>query len=222
WEIFNRRLVSSIKIISLITIPVTFFSLLEGQNLIRLLFQSRSFDESSVALTFAAFIFHMPGLLFIALNRIIAPAFYAQSNTKSPTIAGIISFAVNITLAALLAGPFKGAGIAFALSSASAVNTFLLIAFLGKNPDINMKDVIKNTFLYILKMLILSAIAAVPVYFLSGVLNEMFSGHTRLIANGAPLAISAFIYFLLGLGMLALVKDENFTGIVSIIRKKVK
>ena len=222
WDIFNKRLLSSIKIIALITIPVTFFSLLEGQNLIRLLFQTHSFDNESVMLTLSAFTFHMPGLLFIALNRIIAPAFYAQSDTKSPTIAGIISFAVNIVLAAVLVGPFKGAGIAFALSLASAVNTILLVIFLGKNPGISMKSVIKNALLYILKIIVLSAIAAVPVFFLSGLLSEIFSGYTRLIFCGAPLVIGAFIYFILGLIMLAVVKDENFYGIINIIRKKEK
>jgi putative peptidoglycan lipid II flippase len=54
----------------------------------------------------------MPGLFFIALNRILAPAFYAQSDSKSPTLAGVISFAVNMALAALLVGPLRGAGVA--------------------------------------------------------------------------------------------------------------
>ncbi|MCL2266025.1 MAG: murein biosynthesis integral membrane protein MurJ, partial [Treponema sp.] len=221
WEIFNKRLVSSINIIALITIPITFFSLAEGQNLIRLLFQSRSFDETSVTLTLAAFTFHMPGLLFIALNRIIAPAFYAQSDTKSPTIAGLISFAVNITLAAILAGRFRGAGIAFALSFASAVNTILLFIFLRKNPNIKIGSVIAPSLLYSLKMLILSAIAVVPVYFLSPVLREIFAGHSRLIACGAPLAINAFFYILLGLAMLVIIRDKNLKGIINVIRKKV-
>ena len=220
WDIYNKRLVSSINIIALITIPVTFFSLMEGQNLIRLLFQSHSFDETSVALTLAAFTFHMPGLLFIALSRIIAPAFYAQSDTKSPTIAGIISFAVNITLAALLVGPYRGAGIAFALTIASAVNTIMLLVFLKKNPNINLKAVIGPALLYILKMIILSALAIIPVYFLSPVLIGFFAGHSRFITYGAPLLINAFIYLLLGTTMLAIVKDKNLLGLINIINKK--
>jgi len=222
WDIYNKRLVSSINIIALITIPVTFFSLLEGQNLIRLLFQSRSFDEQSVTLTLAAFTFHMPGLLFIALNRIIAPAFYAQSDAKSPTFAGIISFAVNITLAAILVGKFKGAGIAFALTAASAVNTIILIIFLGRNPNIKLSLLVGPSLLYILKMLLLSAIALVPIYFLSPMLCEYFKDYSKLISSGAPLAINAFIYILLGLGMLAITKDKYFTGIIDMIRKKGK
>ncbi|MCL2210092.1 MAG: murein biosynthesis integral membrane protein MurJ [Treponema sp.] len=218
WEIYSKRLVSSIKIIALITIPVTFFSLLEGQALIRLLFQSRSFDEQSVALTLAAFTFHMPGLLFIALNRVIAPAFYAQSDTKSPTVAGIISFAVNITLAAVLVGPFRGAGIAFALTAASAVNTVVLIAFLKRNPNIDLG--IAPSVFYILKIIFLSVIASVPVFFISPVLREMFAGLSRVFSIGAPLLVCAAVYLLLGIVMLAIIKDENFTGIVNIIKKR--
>jgi putative peptidoglycan lipid II flippase len=220
WEIYNKRLVSSMNIIALITIPVTFFSLMEGQSLIRLLFQSRSFDESSVKLTLAAFIFHMPGLFFIALNRILAPAFYAQSDTKSPTFAGIISFAVNITFASILVGSMKGAGIALALSLASAVNSILLLVFLGRNPNIVMGSVIRPALVYILKMIILSAIAAIPIYFISPVLHEVFSGHGRIIALGIPLIINAAVYFILGITMLAIVKDQNLKGLYNMIRKK--
>jgi len=222
WDIYNKRLVSSINIIALITIPVTFFSLMEGQNLIRLLFQSHSFDENSVALTLAAFTFHMPGLLFIALNRVIAPAFYAQSDTKSPTIAGIVSFAVNITLAAVLVGRFKGAGIAFALTAASAINTIILIVFLKKNPNINLPSVIGPSLLYILKMIILSALAVVPIYFLSPVINVMFASYGRFIAYGAPLLINAFVYLLIGIAMLSLIRDQYLLGLINMIGKKGK
>jgi len=220
WEIYNKRLVSSMKIIALITVPITIFSLMEGHYLIRLLFQSHSFDEHSVILTMTAFTFHMPGLLFIALNRIIAPAFYAQSNTKSPTIAGLISFAVNIILAAVLAEPFRGAGIAFAMTIASAVNTVMLIIFLGKNPNIHLGSVIGPALLYILKMLIISVLAVIPIIFLSPPLRSIFAGHGRIITYGAPLLINAIIYFLLGIGMLALTKDQNLTGIINMIKKR--
>jgi len=222
WDIYNKRLVSSMKIIALITIPITIFSLMEGHYLIRLLFQSHSFDEHSVILTMTAFTFHMPGLLFIALNRIIAPAFYAQSDTKSPTFAGIISFAVNIILAAVLVGPFRGAGIAFAMTAASAVNTIMLIIFLGRNPNIHIGSVIGPALLYILKMLIISVIAVIPIIFLSPVLRAVFTGHGRIITYGMPLFISAIIYLFLGIIMLALVKDQNLFGIINMIKNRGK
>jgi putative peptidoglycan lipid II flippase len=220
WDIYSQRLISSINIIALLTIPITFFSLAEGQNMIRLIFQNRSFDETSVSLTLSAFMFHMPGLFFIALNRVLAPAFYAQSNTKSPTLAGIISFAANICLAVILVGPFKGAGIALALSLASAVNTVLLLVFLMKNPNITLSSMIGSALTYILKLLIISGLAVVPVYFISPLLQTTFAGNGRLIAYGIPLAINVIIYAVLGVLMLVILKDQYLLGIVKVFTRR--
>ena len=220
WDIYNKRLVSSMNIIAFITIPITFFSLMEGQSLIRLLFQNRSFDEISVTLTLSAFTFHMPGLFFIALNRIIAPAFYAQSDTRSPTLAGIISFIVNICFAVILVGPMRGAGIALALSLASAVNTILLLVFLRKNPNITLGSALGSSLLYILKLALISGLAVIPIRFLSPLLREFFAGRGRIISYGIPLTISTIIYILLGIAMLAIVRDQNLNAFIKIFQKK--
>lgn len=222
WDIFNKRLASSINIIALITIPITFFSLIEGQSLIRLLFQNRNFDETSVNLTVAAFTFHMPGLFFIALNRILAPAFYAQSDTKSPTLAGIISFAGNICLASFLVRTMQGAGIALALSLASAINTILLLAFLKKNPNITLSSTLSSILIYIIKLTIISSLAVIPVFYLSPLLQSFFADRGRIISYGIPLIINSTIYILLGITMLALVRDKNFLALVKMIRGRRK
>jgi len=219
WDIFNKRLLSSMNIIALITIPITFFSIMEGQSLIRLLFQNREFDETSVKLTLSAFTFHILGLFFIALNRIIAPAFYAQSNTKSPTLAGIISFTANICLAAILVKPLQGAGIALALSLASTVNTILLLVFLKKNPNITIGSVFSSTLFCIIKISVISGLAIIPVYFLSPLLHAFFIGRGRFISYGIPLTINAIIYFILGIAMLILVRDRYLLTIVKMLKK---
>jgi putative peptidoglycan lipid II flippase len=220
WGLFNERLISAMDIIALITIPITFFSLAQGEILIRLLFQNRSFDDTSVALTLAAFTFHMPGLLFIALNRILAPAFYAQSNSKSPTLAGLISFGVNMLLAALLVGPFRGAGIALALSVASAVNTVLLIAFLGKNPHVTIGRALGSALRYTVKLALLSVIAVIPLRLLSPHLLELCAGRGRIIAYGVPLAINGVVFAVLGVTLLFVTRDRQLRNLIRMIRKK--
>ena len=208
WDLYNERLVSAMDIIALITIPVTFFSLAQGESLIRLLFQTRSFDETSVALTLSAFSFHMPGLFFIALNRILAPAFYAQSDSRSPTLAGIISFAANMGLAAVLAGPLRGAGIALSLSLSSAINTALLLAFLKKNPHIAVGRALRSALVYTLKLSLLSGLALIPVLLLSPRLSALFAGRGRIVSFGIPLGINALVYGLLGLLLLCVTRDR--------------
>jgi putative peptidoglycan lipid II flippase len=220
WDHYNQRLAAAMNIIALITIPITFFSLAQGQTLIRLLFQGRSFDEDSVALTLRALNFHMPGLYFIALNRILAPAFYAQSNSKSPTLAGLLSFASNILFAALLVRPLRGGGIALALTLASAVNTALLLVFLRKNPSVKVKQVLGSTLAYAARLIAFSALAALPLLALAPRLNRLFAGHSRLISQGLPLALSALLYAALGLTLLLVTRDPHLRAIINLLRRK--
>ena len=220
WETYNKRLAFSMNIIALITIPITFFALSEGQSLIRLLFQNRSFDETSVQLTLSAFTFHMPGLFFIALNRILAPAFYAQSDTKSPALAGIISMMVNIILATILVGPMSGAGIALALSLASVVNTILLLLFLRKNPNISL--LFNSAPIYAIKIIIIAGLAIIPINYLSPILQTFFAGKGRFISYGIPLGINIIAYILIGIALLTVTKDRYLYSLTSIFRKKEK
>ena len=219
WEEFNQMLIQAIKIMVVISLPVTAYSLVTGKELISLLYKNKLFDDNSVALTLGEFRFHICGLLFIALNRILSPAFYAQGNTKLPTLAGIISFATNIILVLILIKPMSGNGIALALSLASFINTIFLFIFMKKMEAIEVKKVIINTIIYILKILILSVIAAIPCYFLRPVLLSLFENHGRLIAYGAPVLILAIIYFTIGVLELIITKDEITKTILNKLRK---
>jgi len=220
WADYNDRLIAAMDIIALITIPITFFALVQGETLVRLLFQARSFNEESVRLTTTAFFFHIPGLFFIALNRILAPAFYAQSDSKSPTAAGLVAFAVNMGLAALLVRPMKGGGVALALTLASTVNTLLLLLFLSRNPRVAVKRALRSASVYALKLVAFSLIAAAPLYFFGEAISAPFAGHGRLISQGLPLLISTCIFAGIGLGLLILTKDQQVRAIVRTLRRR--
>ena len=221
WADFNKMLVQAAKIMALISIPITFLSLLCGEEIISLVYKSKKFSDESVRLTLVAFRMHIAGLFFIALNRIISPAFYAQGNTKSPTVAGIFGFAVNIGLAlavVLLRNDGTGAGIALALSVASFANTVALFVFLRKNQNLDVKAVTKGTIFYALKLIVFSLIAAVPTFFVRNALNQLLAGRGRLIGFGLPVFACAAVFALAGVAMLVITKDE----IVRVILKKVR
>ncbi|MDR3161355.1 MAG: murein biosynthesis integral membrane protein MurJ [Spirochaetaceae bacterium] len=218
WEAYNERLLQGIHIIALITVPVTFFSLAQGETLIRLLFQTRRFNEESVRLTLSAFRCHMPGLFFIALNRILAPAFYAQSDSASPTLAGLLSFGVNILLAALLAGPLRGAGIALALSLSSAVNTGLLLIFLRRNARIVLA--LPSALGYTLKLSLFSCAALIPVRLIRPAVTPLFAGQGRLIAQGLPLLLTLIPFAAVGVALLIITGDPQVRALIGLFRKK--
>ncbi len=223
WEDFNSMLIQASKIMALISIPVTFFSLICGTEIISLVYKSKRFTDESVQLTLYAFRWHIAGLFFIALNRIISPAFYAQGNTKSPTIAGIFGFAVNIALAfavVTLRNDGTGSGIALALSIASFANTAALFIFLRKNKNLNVKAVTLGTVLYALKLVLLSIAASVPVYFVRKALLPVFENHGRLIGFGIPLFICAVLFAAAGIILLVITKDEIVKVIINKLRRR--
>ena len=221
WSDFNAMLIQAAKIMALISIPVTFFSLVCGKEIISLVYKSKQFSDESVRLTLVAFRMHIAGLFFIALNRIISPAFYAQGNTKSPTVAGIFGFAVNIGLAlavVLLHNDGTGAGIALALSVASFANTVALFLFLRKNKNLNVKAVTSGTICYAAKLVIFSIAASIPALLLKNTLSPFFESKGRLLGFGSLVALSALAFAIVGIALLVITKDE----IVKIIIRKIK
>lgn len=220
WEDFNKMLIQAIKIMTLISIPVTVYSLITGKELISLLYRSKSFDDDSVALTLGEFRFHIMGLLFIALNRIISPAFYAQGNTKLPTLAGIISFGANIVLALVFVRPFGGNGIALALTLASFVNTLFLFIFMKKLDSFKIRKVVFQTLGYILKMAVYSIIAAIPCYFVHSLLVKFFAENSRIVSYGIPVILTAMLFAIIGIAELIITKDEIIHTIIQKVKSK--
>ncbi len=220
WENFNSLLGQSVKIMALIAVPITFYSLVMRRDIISLIFKGGKFNLDSVNMTMEVFKFHIIGLFFIAVNRIVSPAFYAQQNTKSPTIAGLINFAVNITLAALLVSPLGGTGIALALSVASAVNTVVLFIFLARTKALDIGNLVHSSIFYTLKIAALSAIAVIPVIFLSkcadSFMEKNFSNGNKLLTSGIPVALTAAAFGFTGLLLLLATRDKI---LFSVIRK---
>lgn len=221
WRAFENLLVQAIKIIALITIPATFFSLCSGEQIVSLIYKNSRFGSESVSLTLSAFRWHIAGLFMIALNRITAPAFYAQSDSKSPTAAGIASFAVNIILASVLVHTMAGGGIALALTLASTVNTILLFAFMRRKNNIEIKRVLYPVIIFTLKILLFSLIASAPLYFLGDVIYSPFkNSDSKLINLALPLLISFIIFSAAGCSMLILTKDSTALNVIKKLKRK--
>jgi putative peptidoglycan lipid II flippase len=216
WPDFSSALGRVMKTIVLVTLPVALFSMVAGKEIIVLLFKARAFDDASVELTKSVFFFHMAGMAFIALNRVIAPAFYARSDAKTPTWAGLCSFGVNIVLAVALIGPLRGAGIALALSAASALNTAYLIVALARSGLPGMRSELVGTLRYFAKILVFSLVAAGVLYFIRPVLVSAFAASgSRLVYAGAPLVAETLVFGAIGLILLAVSRDEvsaSFAG----------
>jgi len=223
WQRYRERLVRALEAIALITVPVTVFSICERVDIVSVLFKTQEFGDSSVATTAGAFFFHMIGLPFIGANRILAPAFYARGDTKTPAWAGIIAVAVNIAAAFLLQPAMGGSGIALALSMASAVNMVALVVMLTRVGIEGLGAALGTVLLYVVKLLGYSAVAAAPVLLLRRPLSSLFGQHASgIVSYGIPFIISALAFAAIGVGLLVVSKDPAASFLVSSLGGKSK
>ncbi len=221
WPRFSSRLGKALDLIALVTVPVAVFAMAMGREIVVLLFQQGAFTEDSVALTTRIFFFHMIGLYFIAANRVLAPAFYAREDTKSPTWAGIASFGLNIAFAIAFVGPFSGGGIALALSIASAVNTILLVLLLVRARIEGLLRAFRSSLGALGRLCLYSFVALVPLLILKAPLAGLCTGAlSKKLAAAATLVLGALVYGFVGVSLLVLFREESASLLLRGFRRK--
>ncbi len=121
-------------------LPVTLALFILGDTVVNLIYGRGAFDSTAVSQTTSCLWGYTIGLAPAVFVLLLAPAFYAQKDFKTPLYASLISVGVNILLNALLIFALDGgsASIAIATSLATFVNFFFLWFKLSKKTDIKL------------------------------------------------------------------------------------
>ena len=220
WQGYSDSLRRGLRAMLLITIPVSVYSMVVGEDIVTLLYRMREFGAESVRRTTSVFFWHMAGIAFIGANRVIPSAFYARGDTKTPTWAGLASVVVNVGLAFALVGPLKAPGIALALSGASAVNTVILVIALLRTRIPGTREALASSGGYGLRLLAFSIVAVLPLYFLRPLIAGCFVGWNANLASGLSLVVTALVFGGIGVALLALSRDETALSIVHAFRRR--
>ena len=137
---FAQTLDWSMRIALLIVVPAAAGLILLAGPLIATLFFGGIFDENSVAMTTMALRAYAVGLIGFSFVKILAPAFFAREDTRTPVRIGLIALAANLFLSIasawyLTAIGFAGphVGLAAATSAAAILNAALLYRGLRKD-----------------------------------------------------------------------------------------
>jgi putative peptidoglycan lipid II flippase len=99
----------------------------QAEQVIRLLFEHGRFDSDSTTRATLATMCLAPGLVAFSLNNILARAFYALGDTKTPMRISLVTLCMNLLLAASLVWQLRQGGLAIANTVTSMVNTVLLL-----------------------------------------------------------------------------------------------
>jgi putative peptidoglycan lipid II flippase len=130
---FSQTLDWSLKLALLIAVPAAIGLFVLAEPLVAALFYGGVFDENAVRMTALALQAYAVGLIGFSFVKILAPAYFAREDTKTPVRIALLALAVNLILSVGLAwylsvNEFAGphAGLAAATSVAAILNAALL------------------------------------------------------------------------------------------------
>lgn len=125
-EEFLETLASAAKKIMFLIIPVSLLFILLRAQIVRAVLGAGEFDWNDTIRTATVLGIFTTSLLGQSLVPLIARAFYAQQNTRTPLWAGVTSEIVNVVLAFSLRDSLGITGLAVAFSVATYVNLIVL------------------------------------------------------------------------------------------------
>jgi putative peptidoglycan lipid II flippase len=136
---FSQTIDWSLKLALLIAVPAAIGLFVLAEALVTALFFGGVFGEYAVRMTALALQAYAVGLVGFSFVKILAPAYFAREDTRTPVRIALVALAVNLVLSiglawylttSGLAGPH--AGLAAATSVAAILNALLLYRGLKK------------------------------------------------------------------------------------------
>ncbi|HLY13121.1 MAG TPA: murein biosynthesis integral membrane protein MurJ [Candidatus Limnocylindrales bacterium] len=121
----------ALRLILFVMLPLTGFSIIARGEVVRILFGYGKMDEVSIERTATTLLWLLLALTSESMIAILARAFYAGRDTRTPVAAAIVAVAINVSLSIALAGPLGLAGIGLAITVGSWAEASVLIVVLA-------------------------------------------------------------------------------------------
>jgi putative peptidoglycan lipid II flippase len=134
----RRSLADSLRGVLLLAIPASLGLMLLRQPVIVLLYQRGAFDARSTELVSWALLWYAAGLVGHCLVEVVARAFYALHDTKTPVLVGAVAMGLNVVFSVLFSALFDRigwlphGGLALANSLATALEAGGLIFYMRR------------------------------------------------------------------------------------------
>jgi len=216
-EAFRETLSFGLRLVFFIMFPAMAGLIMLRVPIVNLLLEHGQFDRISTQGVSAALLCYSVGLWAFAGVRIVAQAFYALQDTKTPVKIALLAFSTNILLCTAFVSwtPLQHAGLALATSLAAMLNISLLTIQLRKK--IGRIDG---------RRILMSLLKIVPASIAMGVIGWWVSrqpvwgltGNTLFKAEllGCAIAVSSVFY----ISVMWVLRSEELKFVWGVIRRK--
>jgi len=178
----------------LLSIPAATALAILAIPLISTLFHYGAFTEIDVLMTQRALIAYSVGLVGLILIKILAPAFYAQQNVKTPVKIALFTLFCTQFMNLIFIGYFKHAGLALAIGLGACINASLLFYHLKKGKIFKLND---GWLAFLMKIILASLIMGLGLAYFRGGIDIWFnySALSRFLHLLGLIIFGATIYF---------------------------
>lgn len=178
-------------------------------SILATLFYGGEFTHHDLLMTTLSLRAYGISALFLILVKVLAAAFYARHDTRTPVRAGICAMIANLCVAIVLSRFYGHVGLAAASGVAALMNVALLCYFLWQN-GIMLKTA---SYWFMLRLLMANIAMGLCLLYLQGELEQwlMWSSVERLWHLLLLIAVGIMMYFL-ALYLLGIRKQQFILG----------
>ncbi|SDG51298.1 putative peptidoglycan lipid II flippase [Pseudomonas benzenivorans] len=199
---FSATIDWALRMVLLVGVPAALALAILAEPLIATLFHYGAMTERDVLQSANALKAYSLGVLAFMLIKVLAPAFFARQDLKTPVRIAIICMVANMVFNLMLIWPLKHVGLALATSLSSLLNTALLFWGLYK---IGVYRPARGWWLFALRLLGACAAMVALVWWLNVAPSEWFAWGWQQRALWLSLLVGggllAFVAALLALGL---------------------
>ena len=138
-----KSLNRAIEIALLLALPAAVALVVIAGPVIVVLFERGAFGPGESAAAAGALVAYAGGLPAFVLIKVLAPAYFARQDTRTPVRIAVLCLLVNVALNLILMGPLAHVGVALATTLAGWLNVALLAAGLARRgflrPDARLR-----------------------------------------------------------------------------------
>lgn len=214
---FVKNFSDTFRQILFLVIPISVFILIFRAQIVRVILGAGEFDWNDTILTAQCLGIFALSLFAQCVIPLLARAFYAIHNTRTPFYIALISEAVNILAIVFLIDEYKILSLAIAFSLASVVQMVLLLLVLRfKYGNLNDKQIVNSVGKTILATFLAGVFAQSFKYLVDGVVNlETFLGVF------SQLFISSLVGFFVFILVCEILKIEEYIKFKGSITKRI-
>jgi putative peptidoglycan lipid II flippase len=194
---FRQTLGQGLSYLSFANLLAAAIALTLAEPIVRLIFERGKFTPDATHRAALALACLAPGLLMFSMSNILARAFYALKDIKTPVVISVFCLILNLGFALWLVQARREAGLATANTLSACFNVTLLIYALRRKLGRLELAALRRTLLVLVPAAVLAGVVAAA---LASVWEKQFGHHTLPLKLGAvfiPGGIASVAYWII-------------------------